>query len=214
MDYQVQFARNVKQIPSQRILLKDTFVGTNGLAIDQRAMDVGPGWTVPNEGAGWSWILASGRAQAVVPSGAAAAWAFAQTIQSDGVVSATINVPTTAAGATGLVGRVTPVGATGSPTTFNCFLANIGFSTGALVIKEQNTLGGFTNLISVTGLTLLANTDYNLSFRFEGSLITATIAGIAQCSVVSTDMQTNLNFGIYAEVDGRFVSNFLVTDLA
>ncbi len=190
--------------PPATVYLQDDFAGTNGVSIDSRPMDVGPGWSIASGGNFGSWVIDSGRARETGTLPITASIAISDAGASDAIAGATVNVPSIATdSAIGVLARMTA-------DFQNGWLGWIDVFDQRIVISERTS--GFFVLRAQLPAVLSYDTDYALSFACSGSSLTLTVAGIGAVSWTSSSNITETNFGIYGDsAPGQFVSVFLVT---
>lgn len=186
--------------------LGDDFAGAAGLSIDARPMPTGPGWTLATFGLHGGWVLdGAGRAKETGAAGSSSV-ACADAGVSDVAVRATARVPAgSPAGALGVLARMSALSVSGS--FLNGWLGWVDVSNGALVISERNS-GVFTTRASVPA-TLAHDTDYDLSFRCEGTTLSLSVAGVGSVSYTSAADQANTLCGLYGDTAvGQSLSAF------
>ncbi len=183
--------------------LRDLFAGTDGVSIDSRPMNVGPGWSIASGGNFGGWVLDSGRARETGTLPITASIAISDAGVSSGIVGATVNIPAIATdSAIGVLARM-------SANFQNGWLGWVDVFDQRIVISERTS--GFFVLRAQIAAALSYDTDYSLSFTCSGSSLTLTVAGVGSVSYISSADMTNTNFGIYADsAPGQFVSNFFM----
>ncbi len=184
--------------------LRDTFAGTNGVSIDSRPMNVGPGWSIAAGVNAGGWVLDNGRARETANTPTTAAVAVSDAGVNAGVVSATVNVPSiTGDSAVGVLARM-------AADFQNGWLGWVDVFDQRIVISERTS--GFFVVRAQLPAALSYDTNYAVSLDCAGPVFTLTVAGIGTVSYTSSADLSNTNFGIYGDsAPGQFVSNFLVS---
>ncbi len=190
--------------PPVTVYLQDDFAGTDGASIDSRPMNTGPGWTIASGTNSGGWVIDSGRARETGTLPITSSIAISDAGVSDGIVSATVNVPAIIGdSAVGILARV-------SADFQNGWLGWVDVFDQRIVISERTS--GFFVLRAQLPASLSYDTDYELSLDCTGSVLTLTVAGVGLVTFTSPADLTNTNFGIYGDsAPGQFVSSFIVT---
>lgn len=166
--------------------LLDTFTASNGTAINGRTMDSGQSWT-----ADANYDIQSNRARH--PNAGSGVMLAVATNSGISNSALTVTIQFSDTHSIGLIGRYTDAS--------NYWLVTVDYY-GGLVIQEVNA-GVFTTRASVSAATLAVsfNTDYTLTFTFNGTSITSTCNG-QSINYTSSFNQSATVYGLLAYRSG------------
>jgi hypothetical protein len=178
------------------LLLKDSFVDTNGTGLASHTMDVGPGWTVNDGG----WTIQGNKAAVQTVSGYGTA--VSQSGQSNVTGNVTVNL--SANSRMGFAARVSD--------DSDFWRVVVSVNAGALEILE--VVSGVQTVRASSSLTISQGVNYALQAQFAGQTVTATVNGgnqISYNSAASNQSVTKHGLTAGANSNGT-ASNFQVTN--